>query len=68
MVNRPATSVADLVGDVFTPDMAVSATWAARWIAPSGAKHENYSFLARKAFTLSSVPAKAILRIAATLL
>lgn len=37
----------------------------ARWIAPSGEKKENYTFLARKQFSLDRVPASAMLRVCA---
>ena len=37
----------------------------ATWISPAGDKPDNYTFLARKAFSLAAIPERAILRVAA---
>lgn len=39
--------------------------FSAKWIAPRGAKPDNYTFLARKAFGVSQIPPQAVLRISA---
>lgn len=46
-------------------EMASRVSPQGRWIATSGEKPANYTFLARKEFTVDRVPERAVLRIAA---
>ncbi len=43
----------------------VPVSLSAKWITPPGEKLQNYTFLARKQFTIKDIPNRAILRIAA---